>query len=198
MDGTITPEEWAGGNFDDYDPTGMNPFIIEQGIHGEKVTPQSLAWLIWDDAYLMLAIDNEVDPSKPLRPPGGEWGSGDMVEIALCNTAAGKDAPILVLRGYPSGHFESREDAWASPAAAQRAAEGVEYAARIVDASHWTAEFRLPFASLGIDQAKKHSKFAFNLSMKKTAQPLWLMWQGTGGHTWDVWNAGFIELIRPG
>ena len=117
------------------------------------------------------------------------------MEIALRNPAAGEDAPILVLRSYPSGHFESSDEACAPPAAVQRAAEGVEYAARIVDARRWTAEWRIPFASLGIDPAKQ-TKFAFILSVRKMGQPMWVMWQGTGGHTWEVGSAGVIELIR--
>ena len=35
----------------------------------------------------------------------------------------------------------------------------------------------------------------FNISIRKSAQPLWQMWQGTNGYTWAVGNAGIIELL---
>jgi len=90
VDGVISPEEWNGA-----DPSRAMP--IEQGIEGEQASPRSLAWLMHDSAHLFVAIDNLVDPSKPLRK-GQTWGQDDAVEIALRNTAAGKNAPIIVLR----------------------------------------------------------------------------------------------------
>jgi hypothetical protein len=186
VDGVIKGEEWGGA-----DPS--KAMIIEQGIQGEKVAPKSLAWVAYDDTSLLVAIDNQVDSNKPLRL-GNTWGQDDAVEIAIQNIAAGKDAPILILRGYPSGHFDSSDEAGAPAAAVQRAAQGVEYAARVVDAGRWTTEWRIPFASLGIDPTK-HKRFSFNISVRKTApEPFWLMWQGTGAWTWYVENAGFLEL----
>jgi len=188
LDGAIAPEEWGGALV-------SKAMVVEQGINGEKVQPGSIAWIAYDETCLLVAIDNEVDPSRPLQR-GDQWGRDDAVEIALRNTKAGDQAPVLVLRGYPSGHFESSDEAGASPAAVARAAQGVEYRARVVSPSHWTAEWRVPFASLGIDPAKQ-AGFAFNLSVRKTSpQPFWLMWRGTGSYTWAVENAGVLELVR--
>ncbi|NCO39363.1 MAG: hypothetical protein COZ06_21885 [Armatimonadetes bacterium CG_4_10_14_3_um_filter_66_18] len=187
VDGVLAPQEWTGA-----DPAKAMP--VEQGIQGEKVTPQSQAWLSWDDQRLYVAIDNAVNPKFPVRP-GNTWGQDDAVELAIRNPAAGKDAPILVLRGFPSRHFESTDEAGASQAATRKAAEGVQYAAKIVDGKHWVAEWSVPFASLGIDPAK-HTKLQFNLSVRKSADEQWLMWQGTGACTWEVGNAGVIELVR--
>ncbi|MBM4086211.1 MAG: hypothetical protein FJ272_15615 [Planctomycetes bacterium] len=117
------------------------------------------------------------------------------MEIALRNPAVGKAAPIFVLRGYPNGHFESSTEAGAPLAAAQKAGGAVKFAAKILDPGHWSAEYRIPFAALGIDPAKQ-TKFEFNLSVRKTAAPLWLMWQGTGACTWEVRNAGILALGR--
>ena len=77
----------------------------------------------------------------------------------------------------------------------QREVANMINAARIVDDTHWTAEWRIPFASLGIDPAKQ-KRFQFNISVRKMAEPLWIMWQGTGAHTWDVRTAGTLELGR--
>jgi len=164
---------------------------IEQGIHGEKLGPPSTATLTLDGANLRVAIDNAVDPKKPLRP-GSTWGQDDAVEVAIRNPAAGKAAPIFVLRGFPNGHFESSTEAGAPEAAAKKAGEAVKFAAKVLGPDRWTAEYLIPFAALGIDPAK-HKKLEFNLTVRKTAGNQWLMWRGTGGDSWEVAKAGFIE-----
>jgi len=167
---------------------------LEQGIQGEKAGPPSAATLRCDDASLHVAFDNQVDPTKPLRI-GQTWGQDDAVEIALRDLAAGKSAPILVLRGFPNGHFESSPEAGAPPKAIAKAAEGVKYAAKVIGKDRWTADWQIPLASLGIDP-KKPAKLQLNLTVRKTAADLWLMWSGTGGYSWDVQSAGTIELAR--
>jgi hypothetical protein len=173
---------------------GFRPqaMVIEQGIDGSKLTPRSLAWVTYDDTALIVAIDNAVSAANPLRR-GDVWGQDDAVEIALRNPAAGKDAATIVLRGFTSGHFDSSGEAGAPEAIMKRAAQGVQYRALIVDAGRWTASWRIPFASLRLDPAKD-TRLLFNISVRKTAGPDWVMWQGTHGNTWDVENAGVLEL----
>ncbi len=165
---------------------------IEQGVQGEKFGPPSTALLTWDDTVLRVSIDNAVDAKKPLRP-GPTWGQDDAVEVAIRNPAAGKAAPIFVLRGFPNGHFESSTEAGAPEAAAKKAGDAVKFAARVIGPDRWTAEYLIPFAALGIDPAK-HTRLEFNLTVRKTAADLWLEWRGTGGYSWEVAKAGFIEL----
>jgi hypothetical protein len=187
VDGDLKPVEWAGA-----DP--LKAMLIEQGVDRVKQTPRSLAWLSWDDQALYVAFDNPVNPKFPIRM-GNAWGQDDAVEIAIRNPEAGAKAVILVLRGFPSGHFESSDEAGASAAATKLAARDVKYAARVVDSKRWTAEFRIPFASLGIDPSKP-VRYPFNLSVRKTADDQWLEWVGTGTQTWALDTAGFIQLIR--
>jgi len=187
IDGLLKAEEWQGLDI-------RKAMVVEQGINGEKVEPRTLAWLSWDDTCLYVGIDNTVNKTKPLQR-GQTWGQDDAVEVAFRNPALGKNAPILILRGYTNGHWESSDEAGAPAAAVKQAAEGVAYAARVIDPAHWTAEWKIPFASLGIDPVK-HSKFEFNLSVRKTAGPDWLMWRGTGACTWEVGNAGFLVLAK--
>jgi len=165
---------------------------LEQGIYGEKTGPTSTATLTLDGASLRIAIDNAVDPKRPLRP-GSTWGQDDAVEVAIRNPAVGKAAPIFVLRGFPNGHFESSTEAGAPEAAAKKAGEAVKFAARIISKDRWTAEYLIPFAALGIDPAK-HTRLELNLTVRKTAGNQWLMWRGTGGYSWEVAKAGFLEL----
>ena len=187
VDGVISPAEWGGAD-------QAKAMLIQEGIYGEKLKPRSWAWLGYDDQNLYVAVLNEVDPTKPLRP-GPAWGQDDAVELAVRNPAAGKNAPILILRGYPNGHFESSDEAGAPAAAVRRAGNGSAFAAKVVDAGHWAAEFRIAWAGLGIDPSK-HQKLKFNISVRKTAEPLWLMWYGTCACTWEVDNAGFIVLVK--
>jgi hypothetical protein len=183
VDGTLTAAEWGG-----LDPKRAMP--IAQGLEEEKVSPSSQAWLFHDGKHLLVAVDNQVDPAKPLRP-GDTWGSDDAVELAFRSPVPGN--PLLILRGYPSGHFASSDEAGAPPEAVKRAAQSVEYAARVVDAGRWTAEWRIPLASLGIDPVK-HPRFAFSLAVRKTGGPEWVLWVGTHHATWQVDDAGFLEL----
>ena len=187
VDGAISPAEWAGA-----DP--KKAMIVQEGIRADKVKPRSLAWLSHDSENLYVAILNEVDASQPLKM-GPTWGQDDAVEVALRNPAAGKNAPIFVLRGFPNGHFESSTEAGAPADAAKKAGLGVQFAAKVLDKARWTAEYQISFAALGIDPAKQ-TKFPFNLSVRKTADSLWLMWCGTYGYTWAVDKAGTIVLER--
>jgi hypothetical protein len=185
MDGAINPAEWAGA-----DP--KKAMVIERGIQHELLQPKSYAWLHHDDQNLYIAILNEVDTKKPLQM-GANWGKDDAVEVAVRNPEGGKNAPLFVLRGYPNGRFESSTEAKAPADAARKAGEATKFAAKVIDTGHWTAEYCISLAALGISPAK-HAKLAFNLTVRKSAEPLWLMWQGTGGYSWMVENAGFIEL----
>ena len=150
------------------------------------------AWVVHDGTHLMIAADNPVSQARPIRP-GDVWGLDDAMEIAICRETPGIRSPILVLRGFPSGHFESSQEANAPAFDARRAAEGVRFAARMDTPGVWTAEWRIPFASLGIDPATEE-RLAFNLTVRKTADNQWRLWRGTGTSTWEVFEAGFIEL----
>jgi len=133
-----------------------------------------------------------VDAAAPLRKDA-EWGSSDAVEIALRNPGAGAKAPTFVLRGYPGGVFQSSTEAGATTDAAKRAAAGVRFTAGQRAPGTWQAEWMIPYASLGIDP--KQQRLEFNVTVRKSAQPLWVMWVGTLDlATWDVRNGGVLEL----
>jgi len=187
VDGKLNAAEWLG-----LDPA--KGLILEQGFSGEKITPASQAWMLYDSEALYVAIDNAVNPKFPIRP-GNQWGQDDAVEIALANLAASKNSPILVLRGFPSGVFVSSDEAGAPTAAVKQAEVGVQYKAQVVDGKRWVCEWRVPWKSLGLDPAKV-GKLNINLSVRKTADDQWVEWQATNGCTWQVDNAGQIELAK--
>ncbi len=186
IDGDLQASEWNGAE-------AKAAMVIEQGIQGEKLAPRSLAWLAWTPEALWVAIDNAVEGKQPIATTN-VWGRDDAVEIAFAQPG-GQNLPILVLRGYPNGRWESSEEAGAPPALVKQAAEGVGYAAKVTGKERWTCEWRIPLASLGLDPAKAQ-RYPFNLSIRKPANNLWLMWQGTAACTWEVLQAGLIELAR--
>ncbi|MBN2307479.1 MAG: right-handed parallel beta-helix repeat-containing protein, partial [Candidatus Hydrogenedentes bacterium] len=185
LDGMIAPAEWNGAE-------PAKALVIEQTINGDTTAPRSLAWLAHDGTDLFVAVDNAVDPAKPL-PDTNVWGRDDAVEIALRLPVSGKDGPIVVLRGYPNGHFESSSEASAPDDVVRKAGEAAQFKAHIVSAERWTAEWRIPLAALGIDPAK-HPKLAFNVTCRKSAGSAWIMWRGTHGYSWAVDSAGLVEF----
>ncbi|MFW6163197.1 MAG: right-handed parallel beta-helix repeat-containing protein [Planctomycetota bacterium] len=183
IDGAVGEGEWPEPKL-----------ALAQAVTGHKARPTSTAWLAWDAQHLYVAFDSTVDPKKPL-PKTNVWGTDDACEVALRNPAAGKDAPIFVLRGWPNGHVESSTEAGVPAAVAKKAGKGLTFAAKALGKGRWTGEFRIAWAALGIDPAK-HQRLQCNLTVRKTASDLWLMWEGTRGYSWDVHRAGIIELTR--
>ena len=186
IDADLTEAEWGGL---------AKAITLEQGLNGSKVSPTSTAWLAHDGKNLLIAVDNAVNPNSPLQTKD-QWGGNDAVEIAVRDVAGGPQTPILILRGYPNGVFHSDDEAGAPPAAQKKAAEGVEYKARIVSPSRWVTEWRIPFASLGLDSSKP-LKFAFSLTVHKSGGPEWVQWQGTRDKaTWQADVAGYLEIVK--
>ena len=185
VDGDLQATEWVG-----LEPA--KGLVLEQGFAGEKITPRSLVWVCWDDEALYVAFDNAVNPKFPIRL-GNQWGQDDAVEVAL-RVDGDPAAPIAVWRGFPSGQWVSSEEAGASPETVRRAAEGVQYAAKVVDGKRWTCEFRLPWSSAGIIPSQQR-RLQANFSVRKTADEQWVEWHSTLGCTWEVEKAGRLELV---
>ncbi len=183
VDGKIGEEEWIAAD------TGA-PVVVAKDLGGGAVKPASRALLMAGKDGLFVAFDNEVNPAKPLAL-GSTWGKCDAVEIAI--RAPGKKPETLVFRGFPGGQWEVSDEAGAPAATLARAKEGVRYAAQVVDAKRWTAEWSIPWSALGIANPAG-LKIPFNLAVRKTANDQWILWQGTEGYTWQVENAGFLQL----
>ena len=183
VDGILDAREWNG-----LDPG--QAILLAQTEYGNKVRQPSRAWLAHDGEALLVAVDSATDPAGTVRM-GNQWGKDDAVELAFRPPGS----PILVLRGYPSGHFAGSDEAGTPPAAVQRAAAGVAYAAKVVDKTRWTAEWRIPFASLGLDPTQS-VRIACNLTVRKTSPAEWVMWLGDSVPTWQVERAGgWLDLV---
>lgn len=191
LDGTVSQAEW-----------GTPSTTIEQALGSTKATPTSSAWLRFDAKYLYVAFANTVSKAPTT---GNNWGEDDAVEIALRNRATGnvvlgnpapgKDAPIVVLRGFPNGKWLSSDESGAAASVVSRAQKGTSYAAKIVDASSWTAEWKIAWDAIGFNPANQSTLDA-NLTVRKPSGDLWLMWRGTNGNSFNVDNAGQLVLAK--
>lgn len=187
IDGKLSPAEWFGLN-------SRKGLTLQEGVQGETVAFPSKAWLAWDEEALYVAFDNVVNKDLPMAR-GDVWGANDAVEVALRNPAAGERAPIIVLRGFTNGTFRSSGEAGAPAPVVRKAAQGVRYAATVVDSGRWVAEMRIPFASLAVTPGPG-LLLPFNLSVRKQGDDPWVMWRGTGDCTWFVSQAGRVRFAE--
>ncbi|MDX9978623.1 MAG: right-handed parallel beta-helix repeat-containing protein [Lentisphaeria bacterium] len=183
IDGVLGEGEWPG-----------QPAAVEQDANGDVVFSPSRVWVARDDQALYVAFSNLVNGASPVGA-GANWGKDDAVEIAL--RQPGKGNPIVVLRGFAGGTFLSSAEAGAPEEVVRRAGEGMAYAAKPVGAALWTCEWRIPFAALGINPARTPA-LDCNLTVRKVADNLWVMWVGTGGFSWHLDHAGKLELAPAG
>ncbi len=201
IDGAISAGEWAGAA----------AVAIELSPRGEKLQPESRAFVCWDSRYLYVAFENPLDSSA--RPSIGErWGRDEAVEIAIRVPGQRKGAqpqprasdwttnapsgPIVALRGFATGKFISSREPGTPEAVAQRVARGVLYRARLDLPRGWSCEWRIPWSSLGIRPRPGLELWA-NLSVHKTSpRAMWLMWQATGAQTWRVDRSALLHLTR--
>jgi len=181
IDGVITPAEWNGAK-----PEAA--LVLAQDVNGTRIGRQSRAWLAYDPEHLYLAIENDVAAETKLE--GNQWGSCEAVEVAV-QPAKGK--PIYVLRGYPNGHVQFGRTPNPDDEPLTMGPGGIVYKARSPRPGLWVAEMSLPLTTLEISPAKT-PKVACSVSVRKVADDLWLMWEGTRGHTYDVGQAGVLEF----
>ena len=187
VDGELTSAEWFA-----LDPG--RGILLQEGVNGEKVAFPTRAWLAWDEEALYVAFDSRVSKDTPMGMQD-TWGGSDAVEVAISDPALKDKAPILVLRGFACGTFISSDEAGAKPEVARKAGQNAQYAAKIIDKGRWTAEMRLPFASLGFAPVAGQ-RYPFNLSVRKQGADPWVEWRGTGDCTWYLPQAGFVRFAR--
>jgi hypothetical protein len=181
IDGVLKPAEWGDAK------TAMT---LDQGLDRTPTGLPSKAWVRWDRDALWIAVDSPVSTSAPITREA-RWAL-DAVEVAIRNPA--DKQPIIVLRGYPAGTFESSTEAGASAAQAKKAVNGVSFAATIPAKDRWRCEWRIPFASLGLEP-RPGNRIPFNLTVRKNASKLWVMWCGTLDlATWDLRHGGLLQL----
>ena len=200
IDGQLDPTEWDGLKREDAVVLDRSPY------GGPTNAPKSYAWIRRDDDCLYIAVLNEVNGANPLTK-GKSWWQSDMVEVIIegqtgVNTQGwwpdGRElGPLFYLVGNFDGEFDSIQMAGLPRAPAEKLGRTARYGARVRDASCWTAEWRIPFASVCLDPARS-TGCCFNIGVGKPGTPKakWAVWVGTKGPNWEVWNAGRLVLRR--
>ena len=198
VDGVVGTGEWTPVQITGATMPTHDPAHLQWGTDGKKVQYPSVAWIEVDDNHLYVAFVNEVDPAKGVTN-GQRWGADDAVEIALAVVENERAGPIMVLQGYTNGHFDSSGAGGAPRRVVDRVGQGVEYAAKVAAPGKWTAEWKVPFSSLGIDPRKRNPRLLFNLSARKPASKIWAMWMNApGAYTFDVRKGGLLWLTPFG
>jgi len=189
IDGTIADAEWpvadaAGG------------LVLATDVNGTPASRQSRARLAWDATTLYVAVANAIAPDT--RLDGNQWGSNDAVEVSLRPLRPGAgQTPIHVLRGYGNGRVEFGTTPNGTDEPSTMDPGQIRFAARRPAPDRWVAEFAIPLRLLDVDPATT-TRLAFSLAVRKTADDLWLMWVPTYGHSYDVDQAGIMELVGGG
>ena len=186
IDGKLGADEWAGLK-------AADAMSLAVHVDGSGTTRTSLAWLRYDRECLYVAVRNNIAPAT--RLDANNWGQSDAVEIAIRPLPQGAATPseaISVIRGYGNGflQFGIAPNGFEDPSSQEP--NPCRFAASRPEPGVWLAEFAIPFSKIDIDP-KRLPRCAFNISVRKAADDLWLMWEGTRTFTFNVNAAGLLD-----
>ena len=201
IDGNVTPEEWSPPDYDPVDPDRHQEIMVRWGLDKEEVPYPSKAYIETDDLNLYVAFVNPVDPQHGVSG-GQRWGRDDAVEVSLAPVPdvehQGGEVPF-VFRGYANGYAEcATEPGWLQAEVDRVMSTGVRYAAKSNGAGEWSAEWRIPFAALGLDPQVKSCPLLAHLSVRKPAGNHWVQWRRRTASTWKVHGAYALWLTAFG
>jgi len=199
MDGYLKKDEWLG--LDKREAI----CICEDHLTGKKRNgAESYAWLLYDDKYLYLGIENSPDPWKEglkKEIPASLYLNEITIEgLPDSQTAWWKKemptGPLYIFTGYAEGRFIINNLFKMPQAEIARLQEGIEYKARMIDPEqlHWTAEWKMPFSALGMSEENVKS-LRFNIGAPK--RDSWYAWTATGDAIWRLDKAaGILNFNR--
>ena len=194
IDGIVDAEEWRPGEAQTVAVNTVKPELLQwSATTGEKVGKPPVVWLQVDQEALCLAFENHVDPAKGIAG-GRQWGKSDAVELALSVVAGNEPGPIVIWRGYTNGHTETSTEAGAPLPLVTAAMRGVQYGAKVVNQSLWTAELRIPFTAIGVEPEVLNPQILFALTVRRTNSDEWATWRKGAGHSWEVRRSGMLWL----
>ena len=196
IDGKLDKEEWLGLD------KSRAMLIEEHHITGKtREGARSYAWLLFDDKYLYMWIENCPD----------KWKEGldkllpsSLNEITIEGVFGKntpwweKDMPIGPLYTF-SGHSDGKfviHDLYGMPhEEAEKIKKSIEYKTVVIDPQtyHWTAEWKIPFSVFYMSPEDIDS-LKFNIGGPKRGG--WICWVATGSSLWRVDNAGTLKFIR--
>ena len=126
---------------------------------------------------------------------GTAWGQDDGAEIALAGKRADGRPATFVLRGYPNGTLQSSTDAGASSADAKKLGQAARFVAKPYGKARggWRGEWAIPWQALGL-KPEPGMKIPFNLTIYRSQDKVWRCWEGTLGESWQLSEAGTLQL----
>ena len=192
IDGMLAPGEWTG--------RGAMP-EVKWGRNEREVPFGAQVWMGTDAASLCVAVQIPTGPGKALTG-GHRWGVDDGMELALAPARASTlpaRVACIVLRGYADGSFGSVTDGGLDGDGAAQARQGVTYAATRLGNGAWSAEWRIPFTSLGLAPQTTNWPILAHLTVRRAAGDHWLGWRRRAAtDTWNVQGAYALCLASFG
>jgi hypothetical protein len=147
----------------------------------------------WDNKFLYIgAMMNMFDSSNISK--GDTWGKDDGMEISLGGFDKGKPV-TYVIRSYSNGTLKNVTDAGATSAAADRLGKGTKYISKIREkpGKGWIGEWAIPLEVIGL-KPKPGLTISFNMCAFVNEYDNWHCWEGTQGDSWQVGQAGILQL----
>lgn len=192
IDGELADNEWPG-----WEPARAIPLAsLAKDSHGLPLGGEGYA--LFDGRHLFFAVRIAPGGAAPLAQ-GGLWGADGSggVEFDFAPYSRRTLGKILVLHGYPSGKLESVCNGGADAESAQRFAQAVAYAAKILDDGAWTCELRVPVDAFGIDLSDI-DHLRFNLGLRKNGAPggPWFAAAKTGGANYKLAEGAVLRFDR--
>lgn len=172
---------------------GTAQIVLARDVGGSPSKIQSRAWVRYDDKTLQIYVDNTVEKGTSFK--GNDWGSSEAVEVALRLAGREKTDPILVFRGFANGNLQFGQCKNANDDPILSDPHGAVYQSFTPGENRWICRLSIPATLLGWTPASGQ-RLAFNITARKVKSGLWLMWEPTRAHSYDVDQAGIVELSR--
>lgn len=146
-----------------------------------------------DGKRLIVALTVPVGQTGNLKL-GSEWGKDDGAEVCFARaTTTTLPDPIFAIHGFADGTKESIPEPGAPKELAEAVGKATEFRAQIHEGT-WTAEWAVPLAVANLAGDDGTLRIAFNAGVWRSESHEWITWIGTRGSTWEVGQAGILEL----
>lgn len=193
IDGKLDAEEWEGDK--------SRAVRIEQQLDtGKKANAKGFAWLLYDDEYLYIGIENIPDSTVKADPADFLSSSEITIEGQFSTKTLWWKGlplgPLYTFTGYPNGRVTVHNISGIPPAEFMNLENWIEYKAFITnpEKGHWTAEWKIPLSDISISpETVKTSRFNIGGPAKNN---VWFGWVATGGSLWRVDNGGILRFAR--
>lgn len=192
VDGILEEGEWDGAG----------EMLLAFDHRDIPAQPTSTARLFHTDEALFIAVDNPSGADKTLTP-GENWGPADAIEIAMRVSGMPEDSPIFLVRGYLGGRFGIADSVGGRVSGVgnvPREGMSEERLAAIrecrfrhqqIAPNRWTAEFVIPWGAIPGTEGNP-VPLQFNITTRKPAHNVWLMWHPTGRQSFGVGEEGTL------